>query len=425
MTLSSRAARIAVAISSALLVAYAVIWTQLSPVDIGRSDFTAFYVGGALLRQGHGTQLYDEALQAPLHAHLIAPDHEGNLPFVDPPPAAALVLPVTLLSLDAAYRVWSLLMLAALAGAVAVAVKAARPTIESESRRGWVAGIAALAGAGTLLAWSEGQWAALAAMGLAAAYALWRRNKGSPTVRDAALGAAALIGCAVIGKPQLTLGVVAFMIGWRRTGLLRGCLAAIGGLSVASLALVGATGINGFVRIVARSAAQWDPHLMLGSTSLGAAFGGSGAPAAAITSAIALGACAGAYVLGMRVRRDPRLLGVGLAGAAAFSLVAAPHAYLHDLALLAPAAAWCIAGASESGVSARIPLALWALLTVTGFADLAANGTQPIGSLSAYVLAAAGAAVLATTRNRRGAGLGYRAGDEAAVGAMAHGLRRW
>ena len=425
MTLSSRTARIAVAISSALLVAYAVIWTQLSSFDIGRSDFTAFYVGGTLLRQGHGAQLYDEALQAPLHARLIAPDHEGNLPFVDPPPAAALVLPVTLLSLDAAYRVWSLLVLAALAGAVALAVRARRPRLASEKGRGWAAGVVALAGAGTLLAWSQGQWAALAALGLAAAFTLWRRNSGSPTARDAALGAAALIGCAVIGKPQLALGLVAFMIGWRRTGLLRGSVAVISGLCVASLALVGTTGIGGLAGIVARSGAQWDPHVMLGATSVGAAFGGTGAPAAAVTAVVALAACAGACVLGTRVRRDPRLLGLGLAGAAALSLLAAPHAYLHDLALLAPAAAWCIAGAGESGVGGRIPVALWGLLTVASFADLAANGAQPIGSFSAYALAATGAAALASTRNRHRAGLGYRAGDEAALGAVAHGLRRW
>ncbi len=425
MTLSGRTARIVLAISAALLVAYAVIWTQLTPFDIGRSDFTAFYIGGTLLREGHGPQLYDEALQAPLHTRLIAPDHEGSLPFVDPPPAAALVLPVTLLGLDAAYRAWSLLVLATLAGAVALAVRAGRPRLALGTSRGWVAAAAALAGAGTLLTWSEGQWAALAALGLAAAYAMWRRNAGSPTAREAALGAAALLSGAAIGKPQLALGLLAFMIGWRRTGLLRGSIAAIGGLGIASLLLVGPAGIGGFIGIITRSTARWDRHLMLGAPSLGAAIGGNGAPAAVVTTLVALGACAAAYVLGTQVRREPRLLGVGLAGAAALSLLAAPHGYLHDLALLAPAAAWCIAGASEGGVGARIPLALWALLTITGFADLAANGVLPIGSVSAYVLAAAGAAALGATRNRHRSGLGYRAGDEAALGAVAHGLRRW
>jgi hypothetical protein len=71
---SLRPARLIIAIAAALLVAYAVIWTQVSSFDIGRSDFTAFYVGGTLLREGHTGDLYSQALQQPLHSALIAPE---------------------------------------------------------------------------------------------------------------------------------------------------------------------------------------------------------------------------------------------------------------------------------------------------------------------------------------------------------------
>src|SRR5207302_2594482 len=113
----------------ALLVAYLVLWVGVSRHDIGRSDFTASYVAGTLLREGHRGDIYDESVQQPLHARLIAPDREGNLPFVNPPPAAALAAPVTALGLDAAYRLWSLLQLGLLAAAVAVAIRSApRPS---------------------------------------------------------------------------------------------------------------------------------------------------------------------------------------------------------------------------------------------------------------------------------------------------------
>jgi hypothetical protein len=154
---SLRPARLIIAIAAALLVAYAVMWTQVSSFNVGRSDFTAFYVGGTLLREGHTGDLYSQAVQQPLHDALIAPDREGNLPFVNTPVAAALVLPATFLPLDAAYRLWSVLQLAVLVLAVVIAVR----TVEwpAGTPRLWqaAAGAAALAGVGTLTMFVQAQ----------------------------------------------------------------------------------------------------------------------------------------------------------------------------------------------------------------------------------------------------------------------------
>src|SRR5438132_697149 len=125
MSLSTRPARVMVAVAAALLLAYVLVWLSVSNFDIGRSDFTAFYVGGTLLRGGHGAQLYNEAVQLPLHTALIAPDTEGNLPFVNSPVAAALVAPVTMLNLHLAYRIWGALELGLLILAVVIAVRSA------------------------------------------------------------------------------------------------------------------------------------------------------------------------------------------------------------------------------------------------------------------------------------------------------------
>jgi len=122
---AARPARYIAAISVALLAAYVVVWAHVGATDIGRSDFTSTYVGGTLLREGHRADLYSDPLQAGLHSRLIAPDREGNLPFVDAPAAALLAAPVTLLPLDVAYRVWGLLQLVVLVAAVAVAARAA------------------------------------------------------------------------------------------------------------------------------------------------------------------------------------------------------------------------------------------------------------------------------------------------------------
>ena len=434
----ARTTRIVVAVSAALLVAYAIVWTQLSPFDIGRSDFTAFYVGGTLLREGHGPSLYDESLQAPLHARLIAPDREGNLPFVDPPVAAALVLPVTVLGLDAAYRVWALLEVVVLAGAVAIAVRAARPP-NAAGGQAWAAGLAAMAGAGTLFALSQAQWTPVLALGLAVAFWSWRRAataaQGSPAgvSRTAAVGAAALVAYALVGKPQLALGLAAFMAGWRRRDVLLGAAAGLVGFAAVSFALVGPAGIGGLARIVTGSTTRWDPHLMLGVSGVAAALTGGGTAAIALGAGLTATACAAAFVLGNRVRRDPQRLPVALAGAAALSLLAAPHAYLDDLAMLAPAAGWCLAGPkpwTPSAAGARwqaprtVVLGLWVALNATAIVDLAAQGHQPSGPLSAYVLAGMGAVAIVATRGRAAARLRYRAGDEAALGAVAHGLRR-
>ncbi|MBV8527130.1 MAG: DUF2029 domain-containing protein [Candidatus Dormibacteraeota bacterium] len=440
MTPQARTTRIVVAVSTALLAAYAILWAPLTPFDIGRSDFTAFYVGGTLLREGHGAALYDESLQGPLHAQLIAPDREGNLPFVDPPVAAALVAPVTLLGLGSAYRLWALVELAVLAAAVAIAVAAVPPEKGLSGMWRWSAGLAAMAGAGTLFALSQAQWTPVLALGLAVAFWCWQRipdavvGQRPPISRRAVLGGAALVASALVGKPQLALGLIAFMAGWRRRDVLFGAAAGLAGFALVSVAIAGPSGIAGFVRIVSGSTIRWDPHLMLGVSGVAAALTGGGPAAFALGCALAVVACAGAYVLGRRVRRDPSRLPLALAGAAAFSLFAAPHAYLDDLALLAPVAAWCLAGAgtahSQAGAGwwrARWAMApaLWMAVNGSAIVDLGAQGHLPAGPATAFVLAAAGAVALAATRGRAALPLRYRAEDEAALGAVAHGLRRW
>jgi hypothetical protein len=399
---SLRPARLIIAVAAALLVAYAVLWTQVSGLEVGRSDFTAFYVGGTLLREGHTGDLYSAAVQQPLHSTLIAPDSEGNLPFVNTPVAAALVIPATFLPLDAAYRLWSVLELAVLILAIVLAVRSVE--WPPGTPRVWqaAAGAAALAGVGTLTMFVQAQWTPLLALGLVVAYRSWKGG-------HQATGAAVLVVSAGIAKPHLALGLLAFLAGWRERRIIIGAVAGAAGLVVASLALLGPAGVAGFVSILASSTTRWELATMVSFIGVVGSLFGSGLVSHVIALVASLLACAAAAWLGMTVRRDPRRLDAALVGAAVLSLVASPHAYPDDLVMLAPALVIGVALAarragSTAGLTFTSPLALafgaWALIMVAACADLVDAATFPPGQLAGWALVAAAAlACIATTRN--------------------------
>jgi hypothetical protein len=405
---SLRPARLIIAIAAALLVAYAVTWTQVTSFDVGRSDFTAFYVGGTLLREGHTGDLYSQTVQQPLHSALIAPDPEANLPFVNTPVAAALVLPVTFLPLDAAYRLWSLLELAVLILAVVLAVRTVEWPAGTPGVWKAAAGAAALAGVGTWTMFVQAQWTPLLALGLVLAYRSWKGG-------HLATGAALLVVSAGIAKPHLALGLLAFLIGWRRRRVILGALAGGAGLAVASLALVGPSGVAGFVNILASSTTRWALSAMVSFIGVVGSLFGNGLVAHMVGLVASLLACAAAFWLGMRVRRDPTRLDAALAGAAVLSLLASPHAYPDDLVMLAPALVIGVATAARRvGSSARLtptsPVAIafgaWALISVAACADLIDAASFPPGQLAGWaLLVAAALACIATGRSSGFAGV--------------------
>jgi Glycosyltransferase family 87 len=405
MSRSNRAALLAGGVAAALLLAYVALWLGVSRLEIGRSDFTSTYVGATLLRQGHGTRLYDETLQAPLHARLIAPgDHEGNLPFVNPPGAALLALPVSPLDLPAAYRVWSLFQLALLGLAVAVAVRAAPwpPTTPREVRAAsWLVGFAGAGAANTLLL---GQWDGLLALGVAMAYAEWRR--GRPAGAGAWLAAVALLA-----KPHLFFGVAAFLVGRRDRRAVAGAIAAIAAVGALSLLLVGPHGIADFARISLGGTDRWPLRSLLGFTGLFGAWLGNSASAhtlAAVGSVLALALCA---VLGDRTRREAALFEPALAGTIALSLVASPHLLGHDLALLNPAVAWTLAWAAARertrdwpGATTVRVLVMWILLNCTAALDFGNGDPAPPGRIVPIALAAIGVVAWRYSGRSRGVG---------------------
>jgi alpha-1,2-mannosyltransferase len=370
------------AVAVSLLAAYAILWMSVSNAQIGTSDFTATYVGGTLLREGHGAGIYDQSLQGHLYAALVPLSRGGSLGFVYPPPAAVLVLPLTLLPLTAAYRVYQVAQILMLALGVCIAARAAPwPRMLARGSIPSVAALVALAGTGTFALGLLGQWDGVGALGVGGAYALWRRD-----ARFA--GGMVLAASAAVAKPHLALGLAALLIGWRERRVLAGAAAGVAAMILVSLAAVGPTGLAAFVASTQTDAGRWPLASMLGFTGLFGSWLGNGAVPqllAAAGSVLALGAC---LWLGRRLVRDPSALEPCLAGAMLLSLVASPHLLSHDLVMLEPVLvgvlAW--AGARDGstawpGPTSRAVLAGWGVLFLAAVLDLGSQTTAPPGRL--------------------------------------------
>ena len=336
------AVAIAAAVSTVLLAYYAIAWSQVTPVRERGTDFSASYVAALLLRSGDGAELYDQQAERSRHLTLLPAGTVIDLPFITPPTTALLALPLTVLDPGTAFRVWSVIELALLALAVWVAIRAGpRPSRIGRAPRAATL-LMAIAAGGTYAFLLLGQIDGLAALGLAAAYAAWRKDRPAAAGFWMALAFAAT-------KPHLAIGLGVWLIArrdWRALG------GAVAGLRRRRRRVAGAGRSR---RASPGSCPRWDSRSATPRERARSAFpgwwrrGSAAAPAPATVaiagSLIALGGCG---LLGARSRGNPGALEASLAGAAALSLVASPHLLPHDLVILAPAFAWCAARAATA-----------------------------------------------------------------------------
>ena len=378
-----------------VLAAYATLWASVSQANIGASDYTATYVGGTLLREGHGGSLFDEALQAPLHAALIAPRQGGNLAFVSPPVAAVLAAPLTVLPLSTAYRVWQVAQLLMLAVAVLLAARFA--PWPARLRRPMVVGptvLAALAGTGTLTLGLLAQWDGFSALGLAGAYALWRTDR-----RFA--GGVVLAATSLAAKPHLAVGLAALLLGWRDRRVLAGAVTGAAAATLVSLLAVGPAGLGGFAAALVADGGRWPLASMMGFTGLTGSWLGNGSVAQLIAAVASVAAVAACFRIGVGLAGDRQAVEPRLAAATALSLLASPHLLSHDLVLLAPLLVALIAWASARdapvswpGARAAATLAGWVVLSVAAALDIGGEQFGPLGRLVPWALLAAAAVLM-------------------------------
>lgn len=75
-----------------------------------RADFTNFYTAGAIVRDGLGKNLYDQALQTEYQQHILngLSFQDGVLMYISPPQAVFPFVAISFLPLNTAYWVWTL-----------------------------------------------------------------------------------------------------------------------------------------------------------------------------------------------------------------------------------------------------------------------------------------------------------------------------
>jgi hypothetical protein len=374
-----------IAIASIVLAHYAQVWTVVPGSLATTSDFAGTYVASTLIGSGHAGQIYDPVSERRTLVKSGAPASHDNIPFENPPAAAVVALPFTLLGAGPAWRAWSLLQLV-LMGLSLLLVTRAAPWPAALPRLPRVAIVlVALAGFGTGLLLVEGQWDGVSVLGLASAYALWRRDR--PVAAGFALGFTA-----AIAKPQLVIGIAAFMIGrrdWRAVG---GALA--GAAVTMAIGLVGAgpRAFGSFVAAIATPSNSPTAQMQGASGLFGSLLGHApGVFLLAVAGGIAAAAVAG--WLGTVAHRRPDLFEPSLCAAAALSLFASPHLLGHDLTLLAPVLvaglAWLAGRPGERlwpGMATLAVLATWVLLSVATLGDLSQNTVGLPGRATPWAL---------------------------------------
>lgn len=224
-----------------LAAGYGALWLQAAGSDwFARADFTAFYAGWAIVRDGRGDALYDLAVQGAYQAAVLPGVRfaGGVLPYVNPPHLTPLFVPLAWLPRPVAFTVWTLGQLGLLAWLVRWLWRDVAAGWPLRERRLLVAGLLAF----HPLFYSF----LLGAFSLLLLVALAQLHAALAAQRERAAGLWLLLGTL---KPQLVLlpGVMALAAGrWRALAT-----AALGGGLLAAVA----TGLLGW--------RTWDDYLRL------------------------------------------------------------------------------------------------------------------------------------------------------------------
>jgi Glycosyltransferase family 87 len=203
-------------------------WAQAYASDNFHNDLT-FYYAAAKIGLSHGWQsIYDLRLQQEALDALGSRIQIAELArYISPPPVAWLAVPLTLLPFQAAYFVWSALLLGALGWTWYL-------TAPGTGRLRLVYLAAAVGWLPVIYGLQLGQPGLFVALGVAGCYALLRR--GRPFWAGLALGALVL-------KPQLAFLVPPALLVGGRYRAFWGSVVAIGVLALIAAVVVGPSGI--------------------------------------------------------------------------------------------------------------------------------------------------------------------------------------
>ena len=348
--------RYVIPLTVTVLVCYLGVWLGYDHLHRIDNDFVGTYTASWLLMGGHRTGLYDPAVQRWAHDLLVgpAPAHELFMPFVNVPIAAVIAAPLTLLDPAQGYTVWSALQLVLLGVAVAVAYGSAPRPAGRRAAESLAIVLLVLSTYATLDLIRAGQWDGLNALGVAMAYRSWRRDRY-------ATGAVWLVFTAALAKPHLALGLLAFIVGWRNRRAIIGAAAVVISVAVVSLAMVGTSGASAWVHLLGADAHAQSVRGQSSFVALAGNWAGDGPltfPIGYAGIAAILGLC---LLLGHRLRRGRLRLGPALAAATCLSLLAAPHSFIYDNVMVAPAVAWLLAEGSPFALDGSVRRRAWTI----------------------------------------------------------------
>lgn len=284
-------------------------------------DFPAFYGAGRIVLGGQVADLYDPEVQYEAQRGLWGP-YDGYLYFAYPPPFAALYAPLAALPYTAAYVIHTLLM----ASAVVLSYLALRPVLPADRPHGLVLAAVAFTFFPLLGSVTMGQNMSLVILCWSVAWRL--HNRGRPFLAGLALGGA-------LFKPQYALPVGGLFLSRRRW------MTAIGGTVALSLwwsagaLMQGPRWVGPWLKQAFEFSTKDTAALESSTLSwLGLASNafGTGTPLAAGVGWSLATATALALVRQWSTDRAAPLA-LPLAGAAAGSLLIAPHAIVLDAAL--------------------------------------------------------------------------------------------
>src|SRR5687768_15040013 len=177
------------------------VWRN-GPHSVLGGDFRAFYTAGALVVRGTPELLFDEAVQERFQHEALGMSKETLSVWMNPPWAAWLLAPLSLLPFWTAYAV--LTLASVLLFTRALSLLRGELAIEMSSRRLLV----------TLLLYSP----AIACLCIGQMTALWLLTSVAIVIalRREREGAAGLLLACFVVKPQLALGFCAVLLGARR-----------------------------------------------------------------------------------------------------------------------------------------------------------------------------------------------------------------
>ena len=287
-------------------------WALAYASDNFHNDLT-FYYAAARIGLTHGwPSIYDLRMQQEALDALGSRIQIAELArYISPPPVAWAALPLTLLPFQAAYAVWSALLLLALVGTWYLAAPGTgRPRLIHIA--------AALAWLPVIYGLQLGQPELFVALGVAGCYALLRT--GRPVWAGVALGALVL-------KPQLAFLVPAALLVSGRYRAFAGSAMAIGLLVLAAMLVVGPGGVSAYEqRLSFAAGVPVNRELTI------APIVGNLAAARVVQAAIAIWALA--LVYRFRRRGHEWLFVPALVG----GIAASPYLHLDDLVMMGLAA---------------------------------------------------------------------------------------